>query len=93
MRIRPIGDRLLVKLSEVDKHGYKGQLIIPDNARQRVRVFEVADIGERVTQFKPGDLVLISFYTGIYIDLIHEIEPENLRIVAEDEVIARIIRE
>lgn len=84
---------MLVKLSEADKFGYQGAIIIPENARQRVRVFEVADIGEDVTLFKPGDMVLISFYTGIYIDLIHNVEPENLRIITQDEVIARIVEE
>lgn len=93
MRIVPIEDRMLVKLSSADKIGYKGTIIIPENARQRVRVFEVVDKGSKVDQFEIGDKILISFYTGIYIDLIHEVEPENLRIVTQDEVIAKVIED
>jgi co-chaperonin GroES (HSP10) len=84
---------MLVRLSDADKSEYKGKLIIPENVRQRVRVFEVVDCGPMVRNFTIGDKVLISFYTGIYIDLIHDVEPENLRIIEDEEVIAKIIED
>ncbi len=88
MRIIPIDSRLLIKLSDKDR--YQGTLIIPETARQRTRVFEVLDVGDGVTKFKIGDKVLISFYTGIFIDLISTVDPENLRMVDEDEVLAKL---
>ena len=88
MRIIPIDSRLLIKLSEKDR--YQGTLVIPETARQRIRVFEVLDIGDKVTKFKIGDKIVISFYTGIFIDLISTVDPENLRIVDEEEVLAKV---
>ena len=86
IKITPFGDRMLVRF--LPKESVIGTLIIPDSAAQRSWLAEVMACGEKVTLYKPGQIVVLSFYTGIVINLF-----ENhwlttaIRMVTQDEVL------
>ena len=91
IEITPFGDRMLVKF--LPKEDVIGTLIIPETAAQRSWLAEVMACGEEATRYKVGDIVVLSFYTGIVINLY-----ENhwlttaIRMVTQEEVLGLAIR-
>ena len=91
MKIRPLGDRILLKrIEEEDKS--KGGIIIPDTAKEKPqegRVIAVGkgrmlDDGKLVSlEVKKGDRVLFGKYSGTEVKLVGE---EHL-IVREDDIL------
>ena len=94
MKIRPLGDRILVKrIQEEDKT--KGGIIIPDTAKEKPQEGKVValgtgkidDNGKKVDfTVKKGDKVLISKYGGTEI----KIDDENYLIMREDDILGII---
>lgn len=92
MKLKPIGDRILVKRVESESTS-KGGIIIPDTAKEKPQEGEVVavgdgkllDSGERVPPpVEPGYRVLVGKYAGDEIKL----EGEELLIVRTDDVLA-----
>ena len=91
MKIRPLGDRVLIKrVAEEEKT--KGGIIIPDTAKekpQQARVIAVGtgrvnDEGKTIPlDVKAGEHVLIGKYAGTEIKL----DGEEYLIVREDEIL------
>lgn len=91
MKIRPLGDRILVRrIKEEEKT--KGGIIIPDAAKEKpqegkvvaVGKGKVTDDGKLVTpEVKAGDKVLFGKYSGSEI----KIEDEELLILREDDIL------
>ena len=78
MKIKPLGDRVLVKPSEVDEEKSSGGIIIPDTAKEKpqkgtviaVGPGRVADDGKTVKlTVKKGDQVLYSKYGGTEVEI------------------------
>ena len=64
MSIKPLGDRVLVKVSESESKT-KGGLYIPDNAKEKTTQGTVAAIGtSEDIKVKAGDKVLYDKYAG-----------------------------
>lgn len=95
MKIRPIGNKVLVKdLSPKDdgKEKMQGSIIIPATANKfetSDKYVEILDISQKIEnpQFKIGDIVLVNLYVGTEIDIDGEkflmIEPEDVYGVKE----------
>ena len=91
MKIRPLGDRILVKrIKEEDKS--KGGIIIPDTAKEKPQEGRVVAIGKGkltetgylvVPDVKAGDRILFGKYSGSEVKL----EDEDHLIVREDDVL------
>ena len=90
-KIRPLGDRVLVKPIE-EKEVKKNGIIIPDTAKEKPQEGEVAavgtgkldDKGNKIEfNVKKGDKVLYSKYGGTEI----KIEGENYLIMREDDIL------
>ena len=91
MKIRPLGDRILVKrIKEEDKS--KGGIIIPDTAKEKPQEGRVVAVGKGkmtetgyllVPDVKAGDRILFSKYSGSEVKL----EDEEHLIVREDDVL------
>jgi chaperonin GroES len=90
--IRPLGDRVLVKLIE-EQEVRKGGIIIPDTAKERPQEAEVIAVGpgrldesgKRIPiEVKKGDRVLISKYGGTEV----KIDTESYQILREDDILA-----
>jgi chaperonin GroES len=94
VKIRPIGDRVLVKHAE-EKEQVRGGIIIPDSAKEKPQEAEVIALGTgkkdesgKVLAFevKVGDRVLISKYGGTEVKL----EDQKYTLVREDDILGVI---
>ena len=72
MKIRPIGDRIVIKVIE-DTAQTEGGIFIPDSAKEKPQKGEVVAVGEGKTndkgekepmEVKVGDVVLYAKYAG-----------------------------
>jgi chaperonin GroES len=96
MKVKPLGDRVLVKRIET-REEVRGGIIIPDTAKEKPQEAEVVavgdgkldDDGKRLPMsVKKGDRVLIGKYSGQDI----KINDEEHTILREDEVLAIIVK-
>jgi chaperonin GroES len=94
IKIKPIGDRVLVKHTE-DKEQVRGGIIIPDSAKEKPQEAEVIALGTgkkdengKVLAFevKVGDRVLVSKYGGTEVKL----DEEKYTIVREEDILGVI---
>jgi len=94
MKIRPLGDRLLVKRIEEEEKS-KGGIIIPDSAKEKPQEGKVVAVGKgkmledgKVVplEVKDGDRILFGKYAGTDV----KIEGEEHLIMREDDVLGII---
>ncbi len=94
MKVKPLGDKVLVKRLEA-KDVVSGGIIIPDTAKEKPMEAKVISLGEgRVSKdgtsigfdVKVGDTVLITRYGGQDI----KIDGEDYMIMREDDIMAII---
>lgn len=91
MKIRPLGDRILVKrIQEEEKT--KGGIIIPDTAKEKPQEGKVVAVGRGKTtedgkvvapDVKAGDKILFGKYSGSEV----KIEGEEHLILREDDIL------
>jgi chaperonin GroES len=91
MKIRPLGDRILVKrIQEEEKT--KGGIIIPDTAKEKPQEGRVVAVGKGKTtedgkllapDVKAGDRILFGKYAGSEVKL----EGEEHLILREDDIL------
>jgi chaperonin GroES len=91
MKIRPLGDRILVKrIQEEEKT--KGGIIIPDTAKEKPQEGKVVAVGKgKMTEegklihpdVKAGDRILFGKYSGSEV----KIEGEEHLILREDDIL------
>ena len=94
MKLKPLGDRLIVKAVDEDETTASG-IVLPDTAKekpQRGKVLAVGDgkVGEETASVpldvSEGDEVLYSKYGGTEIN----IEGEDLLVLRESDVLAKV---
>lgn len=91
MKIRPLGDRLVIKRLEAEQTTKSG-IILPDSAKEKPQEAKVVAVGpggmvdgkEVKMEVKVGDTVLFSKYSGNEIKL----EGEEFTILKQDDVLA-----
>ena len=96
LKIRPIGDRVLVEpMEEKMEKGKKGGIIIPDTAKEKpmeslvvaVGTGKMDDNGKKIfLEVKKGDRVLVNQYGGTEIKL----DGKEYRIFNTDDILAVI---
>ena len=82
VKIKPIGDRVLVKHIE-EKEQVRGGIIIPDSAKEKPQRGIVQAIGKKVENIKVGDQVLFDKYSGSKL----RIEDEECLILKEEDIL------
>ena len=91
MKIRPLGDRILVK-SVKEEEKSKGGIIIPDTAKEKPQEGKVVAVGKgKMTEqgklltpdVKAGDKILFGKYSGSEV----RIEGEEHLILREDDIL------
>jgi chaperonin GroES len=95
VRVRPLGDRLIVRRVE-EEEKTKGGIIIPDTAKEKPQEGEVVAVGpgrledgKRIPlDVKAGDRVLFGKYAGTEIKL----DGEEHLILREDDVLGIVER-
>lgn len=87
MTIKPLQDRVVVKMAEAEETT-KGGIILTGSAKEKPEVAEVIEVGEGkkdVTMtVKKGDKVLLSKYSGTNVKL----EGEEYIIVKMEDILA-----
>jgi len=94
--VRPVGDRILVEsVEEKENKGKKGEIIIPDTAKEKPMESVVVALGTGKTddngrkvpfEVKKGDRVLVSRYGGTEIKL----DGKDYKILNGDDILAVI---
>jgi len=92
MKVRPLGDRVLVKRIEAEEMT-KGGIVLPDTAKEKPKEGEIVAVGEgkmldngkRATpQVNVGDRILFTSYAGTEV----KIEGEDYLIMREEDILA-----
>jgi chaperonin GroES len=94
MKLRPLGDRVLVKRLEAEEKS-KGGIIIPDSAKEKPKEGKIVAVGEgkiaddgKVVKMnvKEGDRVLFTSYAGTDV----KVEGEEYLIMKEEDILGII---
>jgi chaperonin GroES len=94
MKLKPLGDRLIVRAVEEEETTASG-ILLPDTAKEKpqkgkvlaVGDGKVSDDGQRIPlDVKEGEEVLYSKYGGTEI----KVEGEDLLVLRESDVLARV---
>ena len=87
MKVKPIGDRVLLSIEEVEEKT-KGGLYIPQTAQEKTQTGAVVAVGDDkdVITVKKGDKVLYAKYMGSDV----EIDNEKYVIIKESDVLGII---
>ncbi len=92
VKIKPLGDRVLVKAVE-ELEQVKGGIVIPDSAKEKPQEAKVIalgtgkvdDNGKKVAfDVKVGDIVLTSKYGGTEV----KVDGEEYKILSADDILA-----
>ena len=70
MKIKPIGDRVLVKVEEVEEKTASG-IFIPQTAQEKTQIATVVAVGDDKEEIKVsiGDKIMYDKYAGTTIDV------------------------
>ena len=94
MKLKPLGDRLIVKPIEEEETTASG-IVLPDTAKEKPQRGEVIAVGDgalddngnrKPVDVKDGDTVLYSKYGGTEI----KIDGEDLLVLRESDVLAKV---
>lgn len=94
MKIKPLGDRVLVEPQE-DQEVEKGGIIIPDSAKEKPQQGKIISLGTGKKDddgdtipfnVKEGDTVLMPKYGGTEV----KVEEKEYQIMREDDILAVI---
>ena len=97
MNLKPLGDRIVVKVIE-ELERTKGGIVLPDTAKEKPQEAEVVavgpggrnDKGERIPmEVKVGDRIIFAKYSGSEFKL----DDEEYLILRESDVLAIVTRE
>lgn len=90
--IRPLGDRVVIKVSEGDMKTASG-IVLPDTAKEKPQEGEVVAVGtgkmldkgtRAQMEVKTGDKVIFSKYSGSEV----KVDEQNYLIVRESDILA-----
>ncbi|MDP8234049.1 MAG: co-chaperone GroES [Candidatus Saelkia tenebricola] len=92
MKVKPLGDRILVEPMEAEEKT-KGGIVLPDTAQEKPQQGNVVAVGQGKTletgevkalEVKVGDKVLYGKYAGTEVT----VEGEEYLIIREDDILA-----
>lgn len=95
MEIKPLGDRIVVKVLEAENKS-KGGIVLPDSAKEKPQEAKVVAVGKgkilengtvATPEVKVGDKVIFGKYSG---NEITTKEGEDLLILREEDILAII---
>ena len=95
VKVKPLGDRVLLESLEVAEQ-VKGGILIPDSAKEKPQEYKVVALGTGKTDdngkkiafdVKVGDLVLTNKYGGTEV----KIEEKEYKLVSAEDVLAVLV--
>ena len=93
MKIKPLGDRVLLQVADVEEQQIKGGIVIPDSAKEKPQEAKIVALGTGGTDddgnkikfdVKVGDLVLTNKYGGTDVT----VDDEEFKIVKSEDILA-----
>jgi len=89
MKIIPQGSRVYLVL---DEHKEKeGSIYLPEKHSERSRVATVIEVGKEVKLYEKDDRVLVSWYTGVIMNVMGmDMKADLHRMLNEDEILAKV---
>ena len=88
MKLKPLGERALVKMIEGEGQTASG-IVLPDTARQKPQTAEVVAVGtSEEVKVSIGDVVVLAKYSGTEV----KIEDEEHLIVDADDILGVVER-
>jgi len=87
MKLRPIEDRVVIKIKTATEEKKIGGIIIPDTAKEKPQMGEVTAVGtsEEIQKLvKVGDIILYGKYAGTEIEL----DGEKMLILGKNDILA-----
>ncbi len=93
MTIKPLGDRVVIKMVETEETTKSG-IVLPGSAKEKPQYAEVVAVGpggmvdgkEIVMEVKVGDKVLLSKYAGTEVKL----DGQEYTILRQNEILAKL---
>jgi len=91
MKVKPLGDRVLVEVLEAEEIT-KGGIVLPDTAKEKPQQAKVVAVGKGKSsdegktlplEVKEGDVVLFGKYSGTEL----KIEDKNLLMLKEEDIL------
>ncbi len=83
MKLKPLGARALVKMSEREEQTASG-IVLPDTAREKPQTAEVVAVGDSDdVKVSAGDTVVLAKYSGTEV----KVEGEDHLIVDADDIL------
>ncbi len=91
MNIKPLGDRVVIKMVEVEETTKSG-IVLPGSAKEKPQVAEIIAVGpgglvdgkEVKMEVKVGDKVIISKYSGTEV----KVDNEEYTILRQSDILA-----
>ena len=96
MKVKPLGDRVLVEVLEAEEMT-KGGIVLPDTAKEKPQQGKVVSVGKgKVTdegktvapEVKEGDIVLYGKYSGTELKL----DERNLLMLKEEDILGVVAK-
>jgi len=86
MKIKPIGNRVLIKPKKIEEKT-AGGIYIPDSAKEKTNEAEVIEVGDgKEITVKPGDTIIYESYAGTEVNS----EKEKMIIIQSKDIIAKV---
>ncbi|MFH1665839.1 MAG: co-chaperone GroES [Candidatus Omnitrophota bacterium] len=91
MKVKPLGDRVLVEVLEAEEKT-KGGIVLPDNAQEKPQQAKVISVGKGKfsddgkiipMEVKAGDIVLFGKYSGTEL----KIDGDSFMMLKEDDIL------
>ena len=91
MKIRPLGDRVVIRMLESEETT-KGGIVLPSSAKEKPQVAEIVAVGpggiiegkDVIMEVEVGDRVLISKYAGTEV----KVDDDELTILRQGDILA-----
>jgi co-chaperonin GroES (HSP10) len=82
MKLVPRPGRIYAVLNSVEERKTSGGIIIPGQHSEQTRLGVIRAVGPDIIDLKPGDKILVSYYTGVVVDMpeIREMANEGVEI-------------
>ncbi|NLV98411.1 MAG: co-chaperone GroES [Clostridiaceae bacterium] len=91
MKIRPLGDRVVIRMLESEETT-KGGIVLPSSAKEKPQVAEIVAVGpggiiegkDVIMEVEVGDRVLISKYAGTEV----KVDDDEFTILRQGDILA-----
>jgi len=96
MKIRPHGNRLLIRMKPIEEMMSEGGIIIPEKHHgEWSRIATILAGGDKVDteRYKTGDTILVDWTSGVVISDVRTYRDDTLRMIVPEDILAWVDEE